>query len=180
MKTTNMIRRLLLILAGLALFILAFTKTGCTRGKTPSARERIGIYDSRAIAIAYAGSTNLAGIMKDLKARHQKARESGDTRAVARLEAEGKAMQEVMHQQGFGTAPVDDLLAQLADELPRLRQAADVSHLVSKWDQRELDQHPGAVRVDVTRELVDAFHPTPAQRQRAMEIQTQKPVKLKE
>lgn len=180
MKTTSMIRKLPLLLAGFALFTLALTKTGCARGKAPANPERIGIYDSRSIAIAYAGSTNLAATMKDLKDRHQKARESGDTREVARLETEGKARQEAMHRQGFGTAPVDDLLALIPDELPRLRQTAGVSRLVSKWDQRELDRHPGAVRVDVTRELVDAFHPTPIQRDRALEIQAHPPVKLKE
>ncbi len=70
--------------------------------------------------------------MKDLIARHKQAKDARDTKGTARLEAEGQAWQAALHRQGFGTAPADDLLAQVAGELPRIREAAGVTTLISK------------------------------------------------
>ena len=148
-----------------------------TAGKT---REQIGIYDSRAVAVAYAGSTFQETKMKDLKAQFSKAREAGDTKEVSRLEAEGQAWQAELHRQGFGTAPVDDLLAHIAAELPKIHKDAGVIRLISKWDKAQLQKYPGAARVDVTLRLVDAFHPNEKQRKRAIEIQKTRPEKFNE
>jgi hypothetical protein len=143
-------------------------------------RERIGIYDSRAVAVAYAGSAFQEKKMKDLTSRFKKAEEAGDTKEVSRLKAEGRAWQAQLHRQGFGTAPVDDLLAHITNDLPRIQEAADVTRLISKWDKAELDRHPKAERIDVTLQLVEAFGPTEKQRQHAIEIQKRKPVKVKD
>ena len=142
--------------------------------------ERIGTYDSRAIAVAYAGSPFQKAKMNDLVSRRQRATKADDKKEVAQLEAEGRAWQAQLHRQGFGTAPVDDLLAHIANEVPRIQQDAGVTHLISKWNKSALRNHPEAAQVDVTMTLVDAFHPSELQRKRAIEIQTKPPVKLKE
>ena len=140
------------------------------------AAPRIGIYDSRAVAMAYAGSNFRRQKMDDLKARHQQALQAGDQRAAACLEAEGKVWQAALHRQGFGTAPVEDLLVHIHAELPRIQREAGVSHLVSKWDLLALARQPLAERIDLTMQLVDAFAPTAPQRQHAIDIQRKAPV----
>jgi len=145
-----------------------------------NATERIGTYDSRAIVVAYAGSQFQKATMNDLVSRQQKAKKAGDEKEVARLEAEGRAWQAQLHRQGFGTAPVDDLLAHIANEVPRIQQDAGVTRLISKWNKPELQKHPSAAQIDVTMTLVDAFHPSELQRKRALEIQMKPPVKLEE
>jgi len=155
-------------------------RTGCAQDKAPFAQERIGVYDSRAVAVAYAGSTWQVKKMKELTAQLKKAREAGDTNQVSRLEAEGQAWQSDLKRQGFGTAPVEDLLAEIADDLPTILEAAGVTSIISKWNKTELDKHPHAVQVDVTMRLVDAFQPNETQRRRAIEIQKMKPQKIKE
>jgi hypothetical protein len=142
--------------------------------------ERIGIYDSRAVAVAYAGSQFQKVKMQDLINHQQKAKEAGDKKEITRLEAEGRAWQAQLHRQGFGTAAVDDILAHIANELPRIQQDTGVTNLISKWDKPELQKHPGTAQIDVTMKLVDAFHPSELQRKRAIEIQTKLPVKFKE
>jgi hypothetical protein len=142
--------------------------------------ERIGIYDSRAIAVAYVGSTFQQAKMKGLKDQLAQAKKVDDTNAVARLTAEGQAWQSALNQQGFGTASVDDLLAHIAHELPRIEQDTGVTRLISKWNKTELKKHRAAERIDVTMELVDTFHPMPSQRERAVEIQQKSPVRVKE
>jgi hypothetical protein len=158
--------------------IIAIVPDG--RAQDKASQERIGVYDSRAVAVAYVGSTRQVQKMKDLTAECKKAREAGDTNKVSRLEAEGKAWQSNLNQQGFGTAPVDDLLVDVASDLPGIQEAAGVTTLISKWNKANLDKHPHAVRVDVTMRLVDAFQPNPTQRQRALEIQKTRPAKIKE
>lgn len=150
---------------------------GTAQQSTDTGNKRIGVYDSRAIAVAYAGSAFQEKAMKDLKEQHRKAKSAKDSKEVARLEAVGKGWQDALHKQGFGTAPVEDLLAHIASELPRIQKAAGVSDLISKWNQRELAKHPNVEHVDVTMQLVDAFHPSDLQRRRAIEIQRKLPLK---
>ncbi|MEO8353192.1 MAG: hypothetical protein ABI680_15790 [Chthoniobacteraceae bacterium] len=144
-----------------------------------TAPERIGVYDSRAVAIAYAGSKFQEQRMKELKARYQKAREAGNAGEVSRLEAEGQAWQTTLHQQGFGTASVEDLLEHVCQELSKIQKIAGVTCLVSRWNTSELEKHPQAGQVDVTMLLVDAFQPSEKQRKAALEIQNQRPQNLK-
>ena len=75
----------------------------------------------------------------------------------------GRALQQSAHRQAFSTAPVDDLLEQIAEALPAIRRDAGVTALVSIWDAAGLARHAGAERVDVTAALVDAFQPTARQ-----------------
>lgn len=174
-------RTLAAALRGLALALAMALFPPCPAQEfKPGTKERIGVYDSRAVAIAYAGSALQQEEMQTLMRQLEKARKAGDTNAVTRLKAQGQAWQNTLHQQGFGTAPVDNILEHISDQIPAIRQEAAVSSLISKWDQPGLDRHPGAQRIDVTMKLVDALHPTQAQRKRALEIQRKPPLKTRE
>lgn len=163
--------------AALGVTLAALTSTARAQSH---AAERIGIYDSRAVAVAYAGSTSQQAKMNDLVRQQKKAKAAGDKKEVTRLEAEGRAWQAALHRQGFGTAPVDDLLTNISNALPTIQAEAKVTQLISKWNEPELKKHAGAEKIDVTMKLVDAFHPSERQRRHAIEIQTKKPAKLKE
>ncbi|HDZ20390.1 hypothetical protein LCGC14_0397810 [marine sediment metagenome] len=132
---------------------------------------RIGVYDSRAIAVAFVGSEEFKTAMAALEAQHAEAKAAGDDQRVAALEAQAAAQQERLHRQGFAAAPVDDILTHVADQLPAIKAGASVETIVSKWDQASLSTYPTAERVDVTMALVDALAPTDKQRERAIEIQ---------
>lgn len=144
-------------------------------GTSTERAVRIGVYDSRAVAIAYAGSSFQQQKMTALKAAHQRAKDAGDSAEMSRLSAEAKAQQAALHKQGFGTAPVDDLLAHIAAKLPKIQTDAGVERLISKWNSAELAKHTQAERIDVTMQLVDAFEPNDKQRKYAIEIQTREP-----
>ena len=182
MNTTKYVGRFLATLVGISASIITIglTHTSFAQDKAPGTQERIGVYDSRSVAVAFYGSPAHMKQLKEMKTEHDKAKEAGDLGKVAQLEAEGKAQQEKAHQQAFSTAPVDDLLLQITDALPEIRKTAGVTALISKWDEAGLKNHPGAERVDVTIKLVDAFHPNERQRKSAIEIQKQKPVSLEQ
>jgi len=152
--------------------------------KPAAAGTRIGIYDSRAIAVAYVDSAIFKaseGVQLDaMQVEYDKAKAAGDQHRVAELKAQGQARQTLLHTQGFSTASVRNILDQIKDKLPAIQAQAGVTALVSKWDQAALATYPDAERVDVTMALVDAFNPTPRQRQSAIAIQKSTPISLKQ
>ncbi|HQF38569.1 MAG TPA: hypothetical protein PK322_05570 [Opitutaceae bacterium] len=156
---------------------------GCGTGRAVAAPDsaatgsRIGVYDSRAIAVAYAGSPVHEQRLAAATAERRKARESRDSTTVSRIEAEGQAQQKLLHRQAFGQEPVDDILAQIPAEVAAVRKAHDIAVLVSKWDEAALAAQRGWETVDITEALVDALRPNARQRQRALEIRAQPPAK---
>jgi hypothetical protein len=78
----------------------------------------------------------------------RRVRQAGDGERVAQLAAFGPALQKRLHRQGFGTAPVDDLLAGMQDELAGIAEQAGVDVIVSRWALAY--RGPRARSVDVT------------------------------
>ncbi len=140
--------------------------------------ERIGIYDSRSIAIAYAGTEVFANELQSLRKRYDEAKAGGDEELAAELARKVQAVQERMHRQGFSTAPVDDILAHIKDKIPGIMELQGVSALVSKWDEEGMAAHGSAEQVDLTMELVKALETNEAQAKRALEIMKTKPIPL--
>lgn len=175
MKRTMDARPALLLAVTLAAGLLL-----CACGTDQNAVDRIGVYDSRSIAVAWAGTETHNTLLKSLQAEWQQAKAAGDQKRVEEVEAEAEAQQRLLHMQAFSTAPVDDILAYIEDSLPQIQQEASVTMLVSKWDSETLAKYPSAELVDVTMVLVDALQPNERQRQHAIGIQTQDPIPLEE
>jgi len=66
------------LLSGLALALIVGCGSHPASSKAKVAKEKVGIYDSRAIAIAHVGISCCRAWMKDLVARHDKAKPEGD------------------------------------------------------------------------------------------------------
>jgi hypothetical protein len=139
---------------------------------------RIGVYDSRGIAIAWARSAEFnQGLMK-LRADFEQAKAQGDTAQARKLESEGQAMQVRMHLRGFSTAGAGDLLAKVADKLPAVAREARVALIVSKW---ELPYKDATVEViDVTVAVAKLFMPDEQTLKTLSELAAQPPVPLDE
>lgn len=118
---------------------------------------RVGVYDSRGIAIAYGNSAYWEAILKEKQAALEQAKKDGDTEKVKEIEAWGPAQQVQAHLKAFGTAPVHDYLEPVKDRIPEVARAAGVDVVVSKW---ELDYIAAdAETVDVTMQLAKLFDP---------------------
>ncbi len=160
---------------------LSAALTGCTKkaeNETSKEREKIGVYDSRAVAVAFTGSETFKKWLSELETEVKKAETAGDVKLVAELKAKVVAQQNLVHKQGFSTAPVDDILEHVKDKLPAIKKKADVDVLVSKWDKEALAKYPSAEQVNVTMDLVDTFNPDEKQRKSAIEIQKHEPQPL--
>jgi len=164
-----------MVLAGV-LLIAAGLLGGCLgvpRGAEPTTVGEgppIGIYDSRAVAVASADYGPFGEWLGDLRARAEEAKAAGNEERLRELEAEALAEQDKLHRQGFGTAPIDDILGWIEEKLPAIREEAGVEALVSKWDEKGLAQWPDSPRIDVTERLIDAFNPSAERREMALSV----------
>ena len=153
--------------------LLAALPLGRSQASAP-ARLRIGTYDSRAVAVAYAASPHNP---VDAKLReHAAAKAAGDRRKVAELEAWGEARQRALHRQGFARVPVDDLLEPVRARLPEAARAAGVDALVfgCTWSAE------GVEVVDATDEVVALFEPSQKTLRTIAELRSKQPLDLDE
>jgi len=137
---------------------------------------RLGTFDSRSIAVAHFKSPEYDAYLKGLFQELDQAKQDGDEQRVQELEAFGPALQKKMHEQGFSTASVADILKKIEDQLPGIAEQAGVDVIVSKWDLAY--QGSGAELVDVTDLLVAAFHPGEEGLKTAREIRKHEPVPM--
>jgi hypothetical protein len=135
---------------------------------------RVGTYDSRAIAVAYARSEHLKAVHANLLQRRADAEAAGDEALKKEIEAMGGSLQLRLRLQGFSTAPVDDLLDAVRDRLPEVARGAGVAVIM-----RSVDFHEAAVEiVDVTDALVALFEPDAAVLSIVAELRSQPPLAL--
>ncbi|MEN6625256.1 MAG: hypothetical protein ABFD69_03395 [Candidatus Sumerlaeia bacterium] len=149
---------------------------GAKDAATTSTAQRIGVYDSRAVAVAYCGSARHEAQLATLKSEYDAAQKAGDKAKMEECQKRGRDSQALMHRQGFGTASVADILALYPDEIKALKEKLGVSELVSKWDGKTLNQYKDADKVDVTADLIEIPKPKDHQRKSAQEIQKSKPL----
>jgi hypothetical protein len=151
-KTKVFFLLMVVLFAGCWLF--ASDKAG---EKPPKKLLRVGVFDSRAVAIAFGGLEQFHKELEAKKAELNKAKEQGDANKVKELEKWGNEHQARLHKQGFGTAPVHDLLEYIKDDMPKIAKQAGVDVIVSKWEIAY--QEPSVEMVDITDLIVKPFNP---------------------
>ena len=176
-------KRLIMLLAIIGLALAGCkptdkTGTGDSSKATGAEDTVVGTYDSRAIAVAFPGTEIFKQTMADLESRQAKAKAGGDTTEIKNLEAEAQSLQAMLHKQAFSTAPVDNILLHIAEQLPEIKKQAGVELIVSKWDTQELAKYESSQKKDVTILLVEALKPTADGKKMAIEIMKSKPLPL--
>jgi hypothetical protein len=121
-------------------------------------RLRVGIFDSRAIAIAAINSPGWKKTMDAVQADYQKAKAAGDETRMKEIKAKMQTKQRRQHEQGFSTGSVQNLLAPVKSELAGVAKSAGVDLIVSKWELAF--QSPGIETVDVTSQIVKLYNPS--------------------
>ena len=146
------------IIAGGLIFFLVFSGFSTARDAEKKKLLRVGVYDSRAIAIAYGNSDHWGKILKEKQAALEQAKKDGDTEKVKDIQAWGPAQQAQAHLKAFGTAPVHECFDCVKDKIPDVAKAAGVDVIVSKWEFDYMS--PDADVVDITMELAKLFNPS--------------------
>ena len=111
---------------------------------------RVGVYDGRAIAVAWAASEHMRALHEQVSAEMAEAEAAGDEERIAELGHRMQILQRKLHFQGFGEYPVHEMLSDVEDLLPGAAERAGVDVIVPRCDY-----HADHVTVvDVTLELV--------------------------
>jgi hypothetical protein len=176
-QEANMSRNLSIgIFAAAALVAIPTTATGAQGNPIP----RVGVYDSRVVSYAYFWSPPVKHDREALVARAVAAKAAGDTALLKTLTAQIMAMQDKSMQEVFSTAPADEALAALGNQMPAILGDLGVASLVSKWDKSGLRGVPEEDRVDATDRLLRAFFAKPNGhlRQTVQGIEAAKPIPL--
>ena len=139
---------------------------------------RIGVYDSRAVAVAYANSTEFRDSLRAVQADYQKAKAAKDETRTKAIEGRMKLQQRRLHEQGFSTGSVAGIMAKIKDALPGVAQKAGVQVIASKWELNY--QSPGVEAVDVTDELVALFRVSDKGREWAKGVSAKPPLPMEE
>ena len=120
-------------------------------------KTRIGIFDSRCIAVTYGKSDEFMKELDALKNEVAKAKESGKEELAKELEKQGPTQQVLMHQQVFSNASINNILEKLKDKLPTLAKDNNIQIIISKWEIPFADET--FEYVDITDQLVKLFSP---------------------
>ncbi len=142
---------------------------------------RLGVFDSRAVALAYAATTEEPGLgphLQPMREEYKKAKEAGDAEKVKHLETQGRQEQDQLHQQGFSTGSVANILEKIKDQLPGIARQANVDLIVSKWDIAY--QTPGTQTLDITLAIIKPIHPSEKTLRDIQELEKHQPIPLEE
>jgi hypothetical protein len=123
---------------------------------TAPPKFRIGTYDARAVAVAYAHSERNQKAVKEKMQELKDAEAKGDAKRIKELKTWGESHQWLLHMQGFAGAPVEGILAAMKEQLAAAAKAAGVQAIARKADFAD-DQ---VEVVDVTDHLVKLFNPS--------------------
>jgi hypothetical protein len=181
-KENSVNRVRLFTLMGMALCITlgasALRSHGAAQEVRPLTSPRLGVFDSRAVAVAYTHSKYCQELLAPLREEFEKAKKEGNKDKEKELEAKGQAHQEELHRQGFGTASVANLLAHIQDQIPGIAEKAGVDWIVSRWDL--VWERKGVETVDVTEALIQPFQPTESVLNMVRDLMKKAPLPLAE
>ena len=154
---------------------VVLTNVGLAGDDAPKEKRiRIGTYDSRAIAIAFAPSRfNPVG---EKMAAYEKAKAAGDRAKMKELETWGEQHQRLLHFQGFGRVPVDELLEPVKAEVARLARERGLTAISMRCDFIGAEVEV----IDVTDDLVKLYDPSKKTLGHVQGIRAVKPVPLTE
>ncbi len=149
-----------------------------TGENTTASMVRVGTFDSRGVALAFGRSEMNMGVVKELKAEYNKAKEAGNEDLMKELEAKGSGLQEKLHKQAFSVWPVTDILKHIEAKIPEIAKAAGVDIIVCKWDV--VHQGDGIQFIDVTVPMAELFNPDEQTLEMVKQIQDKDPVPIEE
>ncbi len=133
---------------------------------------RVGVYENRAIAMAYFGSEHNAFLKK--RAEHHEAVAAGDSVRAKELTAWVERFQRQIHFQGFCRVPVDDLLLVVLDKMADVAKRTGVD-LIGWYPDFT---GPEVEVVDITDELVALFNPTEEKLKQIESLKDVEPIDL--
>ncbi|MBN1448007.1 MAG: hypothetical protein JXA28_08750 [Bacteroidetes bacterium] len=136
------------------MFALALATAAAT---TTTSQTRVGIFDSRAIALARFHCPDIENPARDLHRRMKEAQENGDEETIAELKRLGPLHQAHLHDLVFGSGSVNAYFEELKESFAAIAAEQHLDLIVSKWETAYLSEN--VTLVDITPKLLEFYHP---------------------
>ena len=119
-------------------------------------KQKIGVYDSRLIAIMYANSEEFEAETKEMMEKYQQAVINKDSVTANKLKEDRELLQRLFHDKGFGKGSVAEYLEDKTAVFKALADKLELTAIVSKW---ELNYYSDDVElIDITIDLLKAMN----------------------
>lgn len=122
---------------------------------TASSKQKIGVYDSRIVAIWYFNTQEFKESNSKKMQEYQEAKKNNDTNKMNELKDYFPLLQRVLHDKGFGRGSVATIMEKRKADIDAFAEAEKLTALVSMWELNYLAK--GAEKVDVTLKLLKAL-----------------------
>jgi Skp family chaperone for outer membrane proteins len=122
------------------------------------------------------GRTDFLKDIEDLRTKHAKAKEEGNQELMKELEQLGPTKQVLMHQQGFSTGSITNILEKIKEKFPVIAKENNLKLIVSKWEVVFADE--SLELVDITDQLTALFNPDEATRKIIESVKAMEPVPI--
>ncbi|MFC1651096.1 hypothetical protein ACFL2X_05955 [Candidatus Latescibacterota bacterium] len=132
----------MVLIAGLAMNLTAGAQQ--SQEKTSGSHVRVGIFDSRVIALVYwqgEGMEKTKDFQMKLMPEFKKAKEEGNDSLVKELESKMISFHNIQNGQVFSYQKPVDALEFIGDKLLDVMEKAGVDVIVSKWDKESLEEY---------------------------------------
>jgi hypothetical protein len=147
-------------------------------GFSARSTTRIGIYDSRAIAIAFGNSSEGMEFVRNLRHQMSEAKAAKNDSLIGSLENTGNMYQVLNHLRAFSSASVSEILSKHTAGIELVAKEARVQVIVSKFELIYSDAEIDTV--DVTLPLVRLFKPREEALKWIYELPKHKPLPMLE
>jgi hypothetical protein len=137
---------------------------------------KIGIYDSRAVAVAYSNSDSFQKDLGNLMDQYKKSKEENNTKMIDIIEKEGQFRQQLLHEQTFSVGTVSNIVDKIKEKLQDIAKNTGVILIISKWEISYKD--PSIEYIDVTSQIVDLFSPSKQTLIWIKDLQKQTPIPI--
>lgn len=157
--------------------IITILFTISEKGTNAQAVQRIGVFDSRAVAVAFYNSkfSDTQQIFQSLGSQMQEAKSKDDKEAISELEREATLRQAMMHEQGFGKGSINNISETVKDKMTQLAKDENLSAIVSKWEL--VFSGKDVELIDITEKIVEFFEPNDQIKTMVKEIMQSEPIK---
>ncbi len=96
-------------------------------------------------------------LMGTLQNKKREALDANDTLIIKKLNREGEMRQAKMHEQGFGTGSIKDLLVTIKEKIGLLAKSENLDLIVSKFELTYFGSN--SIVIDITKKLTNLFEP---------------------
>ena len=158
-----------------ALFIMFIATLLLSSELIAKGKQRIGVYDSRAIAICWFQSQEGQKDLMSLREEFNSAKAKGDSVQAKKLEEKGQLTQRILHDKGFGRGSVAEIIEKKLNELKELAKKEKLMAICSKWELNF--SSPDVETVDITMNILDMFKATDKVKKMVEEMKGIEPIK---